>query len=375
MTEILADLFHHSTKDEIGKICYLLQGRVAPLYEAIEFGMADKMMIKVLANAYNKSISEITKLFKKEGDLGGVGQLLNIKREAHIPAMMADKQKFGVGEVYGILYKLALTMGMGSVDKKVSLLTLLLQNLDSLSVRYVVRIPLSKLRLGFSDMTILDALSVMLSKNKKDRKQIEAAYNVRPDMGFIAEQVKEKGLKGVQKITPVVGIPILMTRAERLGSTEEIIEKIGKCGVEYKYDGFRLQVHYSKLKILNSKYQTNNQNEKLFREEEPKEYVRLFSRNLEDVTNMYPDIVKGVFEQIKVRDAIFEGEALAYNPKTKEFLPFQETVQRKRKYDIAQKAIDIPLRLMVFELLYVNGESLLKKPYLTRRRKLEEILA
>jgi len=89
---------------------------------------------------------------------------------------------------------------------------------------------------------------------------------------------------------------------------------------------------------------------------------------------MYPDIVEGVLQQIKAREAIFEGEAIAYNPKTGQYLPFQETVQRKRKYDIGLFAEKMPLKLIAFDLLYVNGENLINKPFLERRKRLEEII-
>ncbi len=375
MTLILADLFGKSSTEEIGYICYLLQGRVLPLFEPIEFGLADKMMIKAIARAYNQKEEEVSKLFKKNGDLGITAERLSSKRQR--------EGKLSVIDIYQSFYDLATTTGTGSVEKKVAALSGLLQKVDSLSSRYIVRIPLAKLRLGFSDMTILDALSWMLSGSKEERKNIEAAYNVRPDLGFIAKTVK--GLKahsersrGVSKfkslkIRPEIGTPILMARAERLSSGEEIIKKIGKCGVEYKYDGFRVQIHFSKIKGQRSKVKNISQNLKLFGEEK-KDFVRLFSRNLEDVTPMYPDIVSGVVEQIKAKEAIFEGEAIAFNPKTGEYLPFQETVQRKRKYNIGQKSKDVPLKLIVFELLYMDGESLIDRPWEERRKRLEEII-
>ncbi|MBI3385075.1 hypothetical protein HY030_02705 [Candidatus Gottesmanbacteria bacterium] len=365
MTLILADLFKKSSQEEIGYICYLLQGRVLPLFEPIEFGLADKMMIKAIARAYGKKEEEVNSLFKKRGDLGITGQELGIK-ELKNPGIKELK----INEVYEALYNLAITSGAGSVEKKVGILSKLLQNSDPLSVRYIIRITLAKLRLGFSDMTILDGLSWMVTGNKSERKNIEAAYNVRPDLGFIAKTVKELKNKGIKqlrnlRIKPEIGVPILMARAERLSSGEEIIKKIGRCGVEYKYDGFRIQVHFSKEL-------TNKETPGLF-DEDKKSFMRLFSRNLEDVTSMYPDIVKGVVDQIKAKEAIFEGEAIAFNPKTGEYLPFQETVQRKRKYDIGQKSIDIPLKLIVFELLYIDGESLIEKPWEERRRRLEKI--
>ncbi len=121
-------------------------------------------------------------------------------------------------------------------------------------------------------MTILDSFSCMVAEDKSLRKQIEDAYHVHPDLGHIGKVLKEKGIKGLHTITPNIFTPILMMRAERLSSAEEIVEKIGKCSIEPKYDGFRLQVHYSKKTAE----------------------VRLYSRNLDNVSFMYPDLVEGV---------------------------------------------------------------------------------
>lgn len=355
MIEILADLFHEAGKEEIDKICYLCQGRVAPLFEPLEFGMADKMVMRAIAEAYGLSTQKVGKQFRQKGDLGVVVEKLS--QESGIPtsprlrgAGRNQESGISVREVFEILLKIAKSSGAGSVEQKITLLSTLFKNLDSLSSRYVARIPLGRLRLGFSDMTVLDALSWMLTKSKASRPQIEKAYNVRPDLGFIAKTVKEKGVEGLKHVAPMVGTPILMARAERLSSSEEIIDKIGRCAVEPKIDGFRLAIHKDNHK------------------------VRMFTRNMEDATFMYPDVAEGVLKQVEAQKVIFEGEAVAYNPQTGEYLPFQETVQRKRKYGIAEKAVEIPLKLICFDLLYLDGKNLIHQPYEVRRKNLEEVL-
>ena len=85
---------------------------------------------------------------------------------------------------------------------------------------------------------------------------------------------------------------------------------------------------------------------------------------------MYPDVEAGIKSQIKAKEAIFEGEAIAYNPQTGEYLPFQLTSQRKRKYDIAEMAEKLPLKYMVFDALYVNGKNLIPEAYSERRKEL-----
>jgi DNA ligase-1 len=350
--EILAELYKETSKAEIGQVTYLLQGRVVPVYTDLEFGMADKMVIKAIAKAYDEPEEEIRGEYKKVGDLG----ILAEKKTAE----HKGKDSISIDHVFKTLKKIAETSGEGSVEKKIDLLVGLFQSADSLSARYIARIPVGNLRLGFSDMTVLDALSWSISGTKEHRKELEAAYNVRPDLGLIAEAVKEQGIKGVAHIKPAVFNPILMARAERLSSGQEIIEKIGKCGLEPKFDGFRLQAHVQKRK-------TKSEKGKAFE-------VKLFTRGLEDVTFMYPDVVEGIEKQLDVDEAIIEGEALAYDRETDAFLPFQITTQRKRKYGISEMAEKYPLRLMCFELLYLDGKPTLYEPYEERRKKLSKII-
>lgn len=346
MVEILAELFKEAHESEIDKISYLLQGRVAPLFEPIEFGMADKMVVKAMARAYGSSGEEITKLFKKTGDLGEVAESLGTK----------SREKLTVAEVYEKLYEIAKAGGEGSVEKKVELLSNLLKDSDALSARYLARTPVDKLRLGFSDMTVLEGLSWMIDGTKKNKDKIEAAYNIRPDLGYIASQIKASGLAGIAHVKPKVGTPILVMRAERLTSTADILEKTGgKAGVEPKLDGLRTQLHVW--------------------HENGKKVIRLYSRGLENVTPMYPDMVAAAEKELKGADeVILDGEAIGFNPKTGKYLPFQETVQRKRKYDIESFAANVPLKLVTFDCLYFNGESYIDKPYSQRRELIEKLL-
>lgn len=343
MVVILAELFKRVSADEIDKVIYLLQGRVAPLYENIEFNIAEKSMVRAIALAYGKDEKETKKEYKKVGDLGELAEKL--KQESG-----SKKQELSVTEVFEKLQEVTDAGGAGSVEKKLSILSELLKSLDGNSARFVGRIPVNKLRLGFSDMTVIDSLSWMLKGDKSLRKNIEEKYNIRPDLGYIAHALKKSGIKGIEAIKPTVFTPILMARAERLSSGKEIIEKIGKCAVEPKFDGFRLQVHFNG------------------------EGIKIFTRNLEEVTFMYPDIEKGIREQIKEKEVILEGEAIAYNRDTNEYLPFQLTAQRKRKYDIPEMAKKIPLKYMAFDLLYLNGKNYVPEIYETRRKALTKII-
>jgi DNA ligase-1 len=185
----------------------------------------------------------------------------------------------------------------------------------------------------------------MLSGSKKLKPQIEAMYNVRADLGQIAMQIKQH--KQHKQLDPEIGTPILMAKCERAETTQDIWKRLDKCAVEYKLDGLRIQAHIS-------------------------DTITLYSRGLENVTSMYPDICEGLQKQIK-RDCIVEGEMIALD-KNGRFLPFQETVQRKRKYDILEMLETVPLKIFLFDVLMLDGSNVMNEANETRRKLLESIV-
>lgn len=368
MTQILAQLFKQCDYKEIDKICYLSLGLLAPKYEGIEFNMAEKLMVKAVAQSTLINQTIIFKDYKDNGDLGNT--IEKFRKEIK----QSSSKNLNISEVYNELLLIAQVGGEGSVERKINKMANLLKELDPLSTKYVVRMPLGKLRLGFSDMTILDSLSWLGAGNKSLRSKLERAFNVLADIGRIAKIFKLKGLKGIKEIKGEVGIPIRAAKAERLANAEKILEKMdGQCALEGKIDGFRVQIHFSKLKTQMLNVKTTTQNLNLFEKQDKKHFVRIFSRNLENTTHMFPEIVAAV-QKLPVKSVILDGEAIAFNPKTHEFLPFQETVQRKRKHGVVEKAKEIPLKVFIFDILYLNGELLLNRPFKERRNLLEKIL-
>jgi DNA ligase-1 len=342
ITQILADLFKKTNPSEIEKTVYLLTGKLLPSYRGIELNIAERLMFQIIAKAYSADVEDVKKAFKTKGDLGAV-----------VETFAKDQGKgLSIQEVYGRLFEVTQEAGKGSQEKKISAMAKLLSDLDPFSARFVARIPVGNIRLGFSDMTILDALSVMVSGDKSGRKAIEEAFNVNVDIGKIAREVKARGLSGLSKIKPTPGTPIRPTLSERLPSVEKILTKIGPLvAVEPKYDGFRAQGHIFKDKT-----------------------ICLFSRNLEDTTSMFPDLVEAL-KKVKVDSVILDGEIIACDPKTGKFLPFQETAQRKRKYDIEEMVKKLPITYFVFDILYKDGKSLLSLPFNKRRKILEATLS
>ncbi|MGB9911657.1 MAG: ATP-dependent DNA ligase [Microgenomates group bacterium] len=357
ITEILAEILNKVSLNEVDKICYLSLGRLAPLYAGIEFNLAEKLMIKAISQAFNLEEKEIKKIYKSLGDLGDVVYYLKGGKEKK------GEKNFSVEEIYQRLQEIAQESGEGSVERKISKMANLIIDLDPLSAKYTVRIPLGRLRLGFSELTILDALSWMLVGDKRLRGEIESAYNVLADVGKIAQEIKkqksglpqkeieEKIKEKLKEIKPQLGVPIMPSLCQRLPTPEEMIKKMGKVAAEPKFDGTRLQLHWQK----GGK-------------------VWIFTRNLENVTTMFPDIVEASKKEIKANQVILDGEAIGYDPKSGKFLPFQETIKRKRKYEVDQKAKEIPLKYFVFDILYKDGKSLLNLPLKKRREILNQVL-
>jgi len=240
ITEILAELFKKADKREIDKVIFLSLGGLAPPYQEIVFNIAERMMLRVIAEAYGKEVSEVRMLYKQKGDLGDVAYALSTKYKVR-------SKKLSVSQVYDELLRIAQDEGEGSQERKVKSTAKLLGELNPLSVKFVARIPVGNLRLGFSDKTILDALSWMETGDKSAREDLERSYFVLPDVGLLAKQVK---VKGVKKATvhpkPVVGVPVLPMLAQRLKSPAEMIEKMQEVAVEPKFDGLRIQIHYKK---------------------------------------------------------------------------------------------------------------------------------
>ncbi|MDP3941826.1 MAG: ATP-dependent DNA ligase [bacterium] len=343
LIDILADLFKHTHKDEIEKIIYLLQGRIAPFFAPIEIGMADKTVASALAQAFSEKREHVLKLYSHKGDMGLVAQELSKKSEVR-------STKLTVDEVFRVLTEIANTAGDGTVEKRTQLLVGLFKQVDPVSAKHLVRIPLGNTRLGIGDPTVLDGLALAVLGDRTKRKLLEKAYNETSDLGLIGKTLMQGGLMSVQKLGVTVGRPIRSELCERLPNPEKVFEKMSydankkEVGVHAtpKYDGFRVQIHKDGQK------------------------VSMFSRNLEDMTHMFPELIKGTLRQVKAKTAILDTEALAYQPESEEFLPFQETTKRRRKHNIEEVAKQLPLRAFVFDMLYLNGKSLIDLPLMER---------
>jgi len=349
LIELLTQLFRSIERpEEIEQVCYLVQGRVAPFYVALEMGMAEKSVTRSLALAYHTTPEHVEALYATLGDLGLVaGQVSS--DAGSVPTVLS------IDDVFGGLRAIAQTSGKGAIEQKSARLVDLLTRVDSVSAKYVVRILLGNLRLGIGDATVLDALAKARWNDAKKRKLLEGAYHKTSDLGLIARTIYEQPDEGeaeraVAALDIQVGKPIHSQLAERLPSPEAIIARMGTVVAQYKYDGLRAQIH------------------------KDGKLVTIFSRNLEDQSHMFPELIAGTLEQVRAERAILDAEALAYNATSEEFLPFQETTRRRRKHGIEALAEQLPLKAFVFDILYKDGVSLLDTPLAERLKILEETI-
>jgi DNA ligase-1 len=284
-----------------------------------------------------------------------------------------------VMEVYQELKTMAEDTGTGSQERKISRLAQLLTRLDVHGAKYTVRLVTGKSRLGFSDLTILDALSVAKTGDKRDREALEYAFNVWSDMGMVAAVYMQEGLPAILTLDVTPGRPVKPMRAERLGTVTEIVAKLGSFAVEPKFDGMRVQVHAFEKKIQDlpaGKAGSRNKiQEGLFGEAEESVEVKIYSRGLEDITHQFPEVVIAARDlHERVGNFVIDGEAIGVDPATGSFLPFQETIKRKRKHGVAQASETIPLRVYVFDVLYGEERGQLRSPYTVRREVLSRLL-
>lgn len=342
ITRALAELFVSSDSD-LKSLVYLVQGKLAPDYEGIESGLSDKSIIKVFSSISGRSEHDITDLFHRAGDLGIVAEEIMTEKlqKALLPAELT------VGSLHSQLLEIAKSSGSGSNRNRAGLLESILLNASPLESKYICRILTGKLRFGASDITILNALSQAFGF--EDSGEVENAYNFHPDIGYIAELLRTHDKERIKEIGPEPGIPIKVMLAERLPDIAQIMEKMGdKVAFEYKYDGIRSQIHKKGDEVI------------------------IYSRGTENQTGQFPDIVKAVKETFRGRDCILDGEAVPVNPETGEIYPFQAVSQRRgRKYNLDVTIQEIPLVVFLFDILYLDGRSMVNLPYTERRKTLE----
>ena len=344
MTDILARSFAGMDPSDLRNTIYLSQGLLHPDFYPEKLGMADRLILQSIASTSGNPVDKVEQMWIREGDTGTVAEQLIANKKQ----MSLFSEPLTLANVVAGLRSIETSEGKDSQTKKIKILTSMLHDAGPLEARYLCRIVTGRMRVGASSMTILDALAQCYA-DKENRPEIERAFNVTCDLGLVGETLAREGMEGIRSIKVTRGSPIKVMLAERLPSLGEIMERMGgRCGMEFKYDGMRAQIHITK------------------------DTARIYSRRLENLTDNFPDICDRLRKNLKGKEAIIEGECVAVSAEDGSLMPFQNVTHRRRKHDMESAVNEIPVKIFMFDILYLDGEDLTLRPYPERRRILSE---
>lgn len=359
VTEIISEFIENASNDEISYCFYIMQGRLYPKYKNVEFNLSRKLILKAFAeNLDNELKIQIKDIFKIKGDLGlaveeviQIAQTQNLQKNDLFGEISFKVKDNRVSKIHTELDKLAKIEGKGSQELKANKLIEILSGVKPISARYIIRLIIGSLRLGVSDKTILDSLSWYKNGDKSLRKVLDSAFGAKSDIGELSILVKtsENLEKDLSEISLAPGIPVASKLVEREKDSEKVWERMPNCFVQPKLDGLRGQIHY----LENGE-------------------IQIYSRNMENMTAQFPEFQKAL-SKIKT-SLILDSEIIGFNRKTGEYLTYQETMQRKRKYDVEEFAEVIPVKAMCFDVLYYDGKDLSKSPIEERIEILKDLI-
>ena len=347
VTDILVKLIQEIPEDVIAKAIYLIQGKLRPNFEGVELGIAEKLVMRAMSKSSGIPLKKIEDDYNKGGDLGQTAEnILQQKIQTTFASEVITLEK-----VYDTLFKISKLEGKGSQEMKMKYVSSMLNDATPQESKFILKILLGTLRLGIAENTVMDALAIAFTGKKENREIIENAYNVSSDLGKVAEVISTGGVEEIEKFQIKLFSPIRPMLADRIKSGEETVEKFQeKFAAEYKLDGERAQIHKQKDKI------------------------EIFSRSLEIITSYYPDIVEKISKLIISEDVILEAEVVAMNSNSGDFLPFQELMHRRRKYEIEEAVTKYPITVNFFDVLFSEGKNCMDMRYEERRELLEKII-
>lgn len=328
---LVAKLVRELDPEEAYKALLILTGKI--------FSSADARELNVSWATLWKVVTSIAGEGKAEGvDFGELVESMFRARRMRQATLF--EEPLTIKEVYGMLEAIAEAQGKGSRARKESMLRALFSRTDPEEAWLLANAMVGETRLGLNEGLLIDAVARAYNLRRED---VERASMV---LGDPYEIVRRRGRL---ELEPVVFRPLRPMLAQTADSVGEAIRELGRCALEHKLDGVRVQVHLRGEK------------------------VRLFSRRLSDVTGSLPDVIEAVRGGLRIGEAILEGEIIA--EREGKALPFQMLMRRFKRSDTDAILVElIPLRLYIFDLLLLNGESYLERPYIERRRKLEEVI-
>lgn len=346
MVSWVASFIHQLEAKEIGASVLILMGRVLPDYDQRVLEVSWRTISRIILKTANKNARSFTQAFSKTGDVGEATKMvLQDGKTGHQSTLF--RKKLTILEAYRTFEEISNIKGTGSRSKKERLLETLLGSATPEEAKYIVKALMGEMRLGFQEglmeQAVAEAFSLPL-------ELVQTASMLTGDISEVAVIAKKQGKKGLSKINLAIFRPIKPMMAQVASNIAEVFQKHGeKAAFEYKLDGARIQIHKSGSE------------------------VKIFSRRLTNVTDSLPEVVELVRSQVGTATAVLEGEVIAVNENGTPML-FQHLMRRfRRTRRIKETAEKIPIKLYLFDVMFVNGENLLTKSYSIRRKRLAKV--
>ncbi len=392
---IVAETLAETPREDLPMVLRLLRGELFAPWDPAELGVSSSLASRAIERATGVPEAEVETDWRETGDLGSAAARA-VERAVQQTLV---SETLTVERVYGDLRDLADYEGAGSEDRRVDTVAGLLADADPDEAKYVVRTALGHLRLGVGRGTIRDAIAAAFVGSdhtepgetpEADVEAVERALQVTNDAGLVARTAAAAGRAGLADLDLEVGRPVEVMLAEKADSVETAVadaleaSSAAETGEgdgeedddgsgnadspappaplsEYKVDGFRAQVHFETQEAGGGSGDSGDG------ETGP----QIFTRRLEDVTAQFPDVVDAM-AGFDADAYIVEGEVVAYDPDTGEPVPFQQLSRRiKRKHDVQRLVEEVPVVIYLFDLLYLDGESLLDRSLAERVDALE----
>lgn len=359
VSQFFLEILQNSTVETLVKTVYLFINRLGPDYEPdLELGLGETLLIKAISECYGRSTTKVKADYKELGDLGTVAQKSRSGQRTMFPTPDLE-----VDLVFESLRKIAKSTGKDSQSKKIGIINKLLtaSNSKSSEAKFIVRSLEGKLRIGLAEKTVLIGLAQAFVSYENLPKRadiivkvediIREAFSQVPNYEILIQNAYKYGVMNLPQHCQIQpGIPLKPMLAKPTKSISEVLDRFQdqEFTCEYKYDGERAQIH-----LLGGGV------------------VKIYSRNSEDMSQRYPDLISIISEftkNSKIPSMIMDCEAVAWDREKSKILPFQVLSTRKRK-DVDEKDIKVNICLFAFDLLYFNDESLITKD-LSERRKI-----
>ncbi|XP_015169094.1 DNA ligase 1 isoform X11 [Solanum tuberosum] len=371
-TSMLCNMFRSLlalSPEDVLPAVYLCTNKIAPDHENMELNIGGSTVVAALEEACGTKKSKVRELYNSLGDLGDVAQLCR-----QTQSLLAPPVALTVRGVYSALRRISLQAGSGSAIRKKSLIVNLMCSCREKEMKFLVRTLVRNLRIGAMMRTVLPALAQAvvfnstpyegLVENLKDCLQrlsaeVVEAYNILPSLDVLVPSLMEKGIEfSSNTLSMAPGIPIKPMLAKITNGVPQVMKlfhnKAFTC--EYKYDGQRAQIH----KLSDGS-------------------VRVFSRNGDETTSRFPDLVNIITESCDSRGATFilDAEVVAIDRQNgPKLMSFQELSSRERGSKdsiIALDKIKVEICIFVFDIMFANGEQLLNLPLRQRRKYLKDL--